>query len=650
MLLRRPLGVALAVLLGLAGAVALPWSATPAHAVLQTICWENGTGGHWPTYQPQTEYVVAVHVDVPGCTRKDPTSGFEALDVIPPGDLGEGTVICWRWTDIIAPMNGSVLPAGSGWAYRDGYLTNAGCASGATTIDADNARQVYCPTCPRASAVVNDASRGRSQWFGDGTTRNGIAPNALTDFFGDHLADQSATAPAGSGCLETLGNRKVRVESSSGNSRYACLTSVSPTLIQFYLNAAPGDLPTNKDNDGRIHLHDQANNELNLNATHGAAVPVRAIVPGLYSADRTSYGFPWGYVRHVRPNGVQYTTPLTNGRTVALGQPGEKTYLVLYASGIRYQNRNDAFYLRVGDRFYGLTGSTQNSFGPAPGMPGVDEVGILLDKSFTFTNQPMYLQSNSGNDAPDYGRLSNNLTTSIGVKLGDIPVPGDYDGDGKDDVAIYRAEDHHWWVLYSSGHNGNLPSGDVGNFGFDGAIPIPGDYDGDHKADYAVFRTDDYHFWINYSSGRPGGGDVYHFDFPGGVPVPGDYDGDGITDIALYTPDHHWHVRYSSGRPGGDVGNFGLDDAVPVPGDYDGDGKTDFAIYRPGTAHWLIAYSASTDKDAGQFGFDDSLLAPGDYDGDHRVDLALDRRNDAHFWINYSTGAAGGDVGQWGFP
>ena len=33
---------------------------------------------------------------------------------------------------------------------------------------------------------------------------------------------------------------------------------------------------------------------------------------------------------------------------------------------------------------------------------------------------------------------------------GDVPVPGDYDGDGKADVAIYRPSTGGWWVLKSS--------------------------------------------------------------------------------------------------------------------------------------------------------------------------------------------------------
>src|SRR6187549_3186558 len=62
-------------------------------------------------------------------------------------------------------------------------------------------------------------------------------------------------------------------------------------------------------------------------------------------------------------------------------------------------------------------------------------------------------------------------------------APGDFDGDGKTDIAIYRPDSGQWWVRRSSDG-----SHFVVTFGISTDKPVPADYTGDGKADIAIFR------------------------------------------------------------------------------------------------------------------------------------------------------------------
>ena len=170
-------------------------------------------------------------------------------------------------------------------------------------------------------------------------------------------------------------------------------------------------------------------------------------------------------------------------------------------------------------------------------------------------------------------------------QTGDDPtVVGDYNNDGMADVAVYRAgvttgQQSVWYFRTTPGGPVNFaPWGQTGD------VPAPGDYDGDGRNDFVVQRGTggQAHFWRNLTTAAD---DIIGFGVASDLVVPGDYDGDGKTDIAVARGSASiitWHW-FASGTGAYVTVGFGASATdVPVQGDYDGDGKTDRAVWRNG--------------------------------------------------------------------
>ncbi len=243
---------------------------------------------------------------------------------------------------------------------------------------------------------------------------------------------------------------------------------------------------------------------------------------------------------------------------------------------------------------------------------------------------------------------------------GDSFVPGDYDGDRKDDIAVWRGGapfNSYFYVLNSSN---NTFRSDV--FGQTGDNPaVFGDYDGDGKDDPAIYRVGasagDQSFWA-FRASTTGVINIRQWGQNGDFPAPGDYDGDGKMDLAVQRNNGGGQARFyiqQSSNLATVTTVFGTPTDVIVPGDYDGDGKTDLAVTRGvgGQINWFYQPSSTGTGFVSIVWGNSATDFPtvGDYDGDGKTDVGVWRPNaDPSQTFFYVRGSATGSLisYEWG--
>lgn len=206
-------------------------------------------------------------------------------------------------------------------------------------------------------------------------------------------------------------------------------------------------------------------------------------------------------------------------------------------------------------------------------------------------------------------------TTLASLNCPDVPLAGDWDGDGADEVAVFRRTARG--TFEQAAVDGGAQTI---RLGLASDAPVTGDWDGDGRDEVGVRRQRYRLFVLRNADGTTS---RIRVGRRGDLAVTGDWDGDGRTGVGVWRPAV---ARFRLLREDGtqQVVRLGQVGSVPVTGDWNGDGRTDLGVFDPGTATFSLRTApvgGTATLGMVTFGAPTDLPVTGDWNGDGVTDL-----------------------------
>ncbi|MBW3538120.1 S8 family serine peptidase [Candidatus Parcubacteria bacterium] len=203
-----------------------------------------------------------------------------------------------------------------------------------------------------------------------------------------------------------------------------------------------------------------------------------------------------------------------------------------------------------------------------------------------------------------------------------------------------------YWRSGTFNLRNSLSSGPADNsFGFgntSGDVPLMGDWDGNGTRTPGVYRTGDSTFYLRNSNSSGAADIVFQYGAAGDKPLTGDWDGNG-TDTIGVVRGNVWYLRNSNTTGASDISfMYGKSSGdIFFTGDWDGNGTDTPGLFREAKGYFYLRNSNSGGAVDIAFiygGLGDKPVA-GDWNGDRIATVGLVRGNN---WMLKNANAGGG--------
>ncbi len=170
----------------------------------------------------------------------------------------------------------------------------------------------------------------------------------------------------------------------------------------------------------------------------------------------------------------------------------------------------------------------------------------------------------------------------------DIPIKGDWDGDGDDQIGVWRPSNQTFYLDFNGNFRWDPGVDKSGKFGVSTDIPLTGDWNGDGKDTVGVWRPSNRTFYLDFNGNYLWDLGVDRsgvFGVSTDKPVAGDWDGDGTDQIGVWRPSNTTFYLDFNNNYAWDIGVdksgvFGVSTDVPLAGSWDGGPADKIGVWR----------------------------------------------------------------------